>query len=239
MFKMAEADLEMDLKEQFSSAAKFLESVAGQLNSSQLLEFYSFYKQATQGKCNTTRPSWFNMTARQKWDAWNALGDIGEEEAMKSYVTLMSQLFPNWEESEGTSSSGWVSVSCMARDEPELDDSEKKLSDWVRDGEKTKVKQYATNNNIDQLDGDGLGPIHWAADRGNLDMLRFLVSELNADIELRDQDGQTALHYAASCGHIDVVKYLVELGANVGVIDADGATPIDVASEPDIVTLLS
>ncbi|KAG8270820.1 acyl-CoA-binding domain-containing protein 6 [Homalodisca vitripennis] len=237
---MAEADLEMDLKERFSSAAKFLELVAGQLNSSQLLELYSYYKQATQGRCNTARPSWFNMTARQKWDAWNALGNIGQEEAMKSYVALISQLFPSWEEeSEKTSASGWVSVSCMAKEEPELADTEKKLSDWVRDGEKTKVKQYATNSNIDQLDGDGLGPIHWAADRGNLGMLQFLISELNADIEFRDQDGQTALHYAASCGHADIVKYLIELGANKTVKDADGATPLEVASEPEIVSLLS
>lgn len=238
---MAEADFECDLKDRFLSAAKFLETVALKLDSSQLLEFYAYYKQATQGKCTTDRPSWFNMTARQKWDAWNGLSDMSQEDAMSKYINLITQHFPQWEEesNETSQTAGWVAVSSMAKDEPDLEDSEKTLSDWVRDGNKIKVKQNAKNNNINQLDSEGLGPIHWAADRGNIDMLRFLIFDLKANIELKDQDGQTALHYAASCGHTDIVKYLVELGANTAVKDADGATPLDIASEPDIVSLLS
>lgn len=238
---MAEADVvDCDLKERFVNAAKFVESVTMQLDTSQLLELYSYYKQATQGKCNIGRPSWFNITARQKWDVWNGLGDICQEDAMRKYINLITQLFPHWEEEVDTTSptAGWVAVSCMAKVEPEVDDSEKTLSDWVRDGNKTKVKQGIKNDSIDQLDGEGLGPIHWAADRGNIDMLRFLIFDMKANIELKDQDGQTALHYAASCGHTDIVKYLIGLGANTTVKDADGATPLDIASDQEIVNLL-
>lgn len=238
---MAQAKIQNDLEDQFSSAAKFLESVAMQLGPLELLEFYSYYKQATQGKCNTVRPSWFNVTAKQKWDAWNALGDLSQEEAMRKYIILLSQLFPNWNEesTEVSLTSGWVAVSSMAKEEPNLKDSEKDISDWVREGNKEKVKLLAKNHNINDLDSTGLGPIHWAADRGNVDMLRFLVFDLKADVNLKDQDGQTALHYAASCGHVDIVKYLVEHGADVAVEDQDGATPRSVSYEPDIIALLS
>lgn len=237
---MAHADFESDLKGTFLNAAKYLESVTLKLDSNQLLEFYSYYKQAIQGKCNTARPSWYNMTARQKWDAWNGLGDLCQEEAMKKYISLLTQLFPQWEEDVNSTSptAGWVAVSSMAKEEPDLADSDKKLSDWVREGNKSKVKQNVQNN-IDQLDSEGLGPIHWAADRGNIDMLRFLVFDLKANIELKDQDGQTALHYAVSCGHTEIVKYLLDLGANATVKDNDGAMPLDIATESEIVSLLS
>jgi len=236
---MAEADIGMDIKDEFSNAAKFLQSVTAQLSSSQLLEFYAYYKQATQGKCDSARPSMFNMKARQKWDAWSALGDLNQEGAMAEYVALLTKLFPDWQENSLSTTSGWVAVSSMAKQEPDLADSEKRLSDWVRDGDKAKVRQHSNNHIINQLDGEGLGPIHWAADRGNLDMLKFIVTDLKADLELKDQEGQTALHYAASCGHADIVKYLVDLGANTEVKDSDGATPLDVASELDIVNILS
>lgn len=237
---MAEEEI-IDIGDQFQNAASFLESVASKLDSGQLLEFYSYYKQATHGPCDTARPGFFNMTARKKWDAWNALGDLSSEEAMRKYIDLMTELFPSWSESEsqGSMTSGWVAVSSMAKEEPDLEDSEKLLSDWVREGDRAKVKQFARSDSINKLDSEGLGPIHWAADRGNLDMIRFLVFDLNADVDLKDEDGQTALHYAASCGHTEVVKYLVESGADTSVEDADGATPLSVTSEQDIVALLS
>lgn len=46
---MAEAEFETDLRDDFSSAAKFLESIVGELSSAQLLEFYSYYKQVGLG----------------------------------------------------------------------------------------------------------------------------------------------------------------------------------------------
>lgn len=237
---MAEEEI-IDIEDQFQCAARFLESVASQLDSEQLLEFYSYYKQATHGPCDSARPGFFNMTARKKWDAWNSLGDLSSDEAMKKYIDIMTELFPSWTESEPKESmtSGWVAVSSLAKDEPDLEDSEKLLSDWVREGDKAKVKQFAKNDSINKLDSEGLGPIHWAADRGNLDMIRFLVFDLKADVDLKDEDGQTALHYAASCGHTEVVRYLIESGANTSVQDSDGATPLSVTSEADIVALLS
>jgi len=50
------------------------------------LKFYGFFKQVTVGKNNTKRPGILDFVGKAKWDAWNALGDMTEEEAMEQYV---------------------------------------------------------------------------------------------------------------------------------------------------------
>ncbi|KAL7876638.1 hypothetical protein AOLI_G00116010 [Acnodon oligacanthus] len=51
-----------------------------------LAMFYSYYKQATVGPCNTARPNAWDAIGKAKWDAWKALGDMTKEQAMKEYV---------------------------------------------------------------------------------------------------------------------------------------------------------
>ncbi|XP_036451909.1 acyl-CoA-binding domain-containing protein 5-B [Colossoma macropomum] len=51
-----------------------------------LAMFYSYYKQATVGPCNTTKPNAWDSIGEAKWEAWKALGDMTKEQAMKEYV---------------------------------------------------------------------------------------------------------------------------------------------------------
>jgi len=51
-----------------------------------LLKFYGYYKQATNGNCNTGKPSIFKVVERAKWDAWNSLQNLSKEEAMQGYI---------------------------------------------------------------------------------------------------------------------------------------------------------
>ncbi|WP_171356269.1 acyl-CoA-binding protein, partial [Acinetobacter baumannii] len=53
---------------------------------------YGLYKQATVGKCNTSRPGMFNLKDRYKWDAWKAVEDKTQEAAMEDYITKVKQL---------------------------------------------------------------------------------------------------------------------------------------------------
>ncbi|KAG8820543.1 hypothetical protein FRC17_010122 [Serendipita sp. 399] len=62
------------------------------------LQFYGWYKTATVGKVNTTRPGMLDFTGKAKWqvsvvasthttlDAWKAVEDLDPEEAKKLYV---------------------------------------------------------------------------------------------------------------------------------------------------------
>ena len=67
-----------------------------------------------------------------------------------------------------------------------------------------------------------------AAASGDVDALRYLVSELGASPNVGEYDRRTALHVASSEGLLDVVTVLVEeLGADVSVVDRWGNTPLD------------
>ncbi|GAA5862981.1 hypothetical protein JCM1840_002345 [Sporobolomyces johnsonii] len=76
----------------------------------------------------------------------------------------------------------------------------------------------------------GLAPIHYAAQRGHLDVVRWLVEEAGAMAELEDGDGETALHKAALNGHLDVCQFLLSVGVNVDAADGDGWTALHNAS---------
>ncbi|EPB74441.1 acyl CoA binding protein [Ancylostoma ceylanicum] len=50
------------------------------------LAFYSLYKQATVGPCNTLQPPFWDVVARYKWDAWNNLGSMDPSQAKATYI---------------------------------------------------------------------------------------------------------------------------------------------------------
>lgn len=225
-----------ELTEQFSKAAKHLQSLASELGNETLLLLYSYYKQGLEGPCNVPKPSWYDLKNKSKWEAWKNLGNMSNDDAKQQYINLVEKLDPAFKSTVASKiKEGWVTVSTLQHNiEEELVDTEKSITDYVREGDLEKVKEYlSVNSNVNELDENGLGLIHWAADRGFLEMLMLLIS-YNADVNLRDKDGQTALHYAACCGYIDCVKFLLKNGADTAVLDSDGFNPMAVASDDPI-----
>ncbi|KAI6660817.1 hypothetical protein LOD99_10214 [Oopsacas minuta] len=82
-----------DLAANFQKAADFIRSLPpeGSIQPSQelKLKYYSHYKQATIGKCDMPRPGMLDFTGKAKWDAWNALGDMSKDVAMREYIKIM------------------------------------------------------------------------------------------------------------------------------------------------------
>ncbi|XP_014206005.1 acyl-CoA-binding domain-containing protein 6-like [Copidosoma floridanum] len=220
-----------DLEETFNKAASYVQLLVSKLSNTQLLGFYGLYKQATCGPCDTPAPSWYQLTAKSKWEAWKSLGDMKREVAMSNYIGLVSELDPDWEKDARDSSKTWVVVSTLPNTDTELHDVDKTLLDWIKESNLNKVQLFLSRDKkcIEVRDEDNMLPIHWAADRGDFNILKFLV-EVGSDINAQDADGQTPLHYAASCGHKDIIKYLLSKNARM-IQDNDGLTPKDVADE--------
>ncbi|XP_027729177.1 acyl-CoA-binding domain-containing protein 4 isoform X2 [Vombatus ursinus] len=84
---------EPDCQKQFYAAVTVIQSLPknGSYRPSyeEMLRFYSYYKQATQGPCHMPRPGFWDPIGRYKWDAWHSLGRMSQEEAMAAYIAEM------------------------------------------------------------------------------------------------------------------------------------------------------
>jgi ankyrin repeat protein len=77
----------------------------------------------------------------------------------------------------------------------------------------------------------GITPLMRAAEKGQLDVVKSLVS-MGADVNARSEGGVAALLYAVRGGHLEVVDYLVDHGADVNAMDSMGFTPLMLAAIP-------
>ncbi|XP_025833389.1 acyl-CoA-binding domain-containing protein 5 [Agrilus planipennis] len=80
----------MTTEEKFNAAVNVIRSLpkngSYQPSNQMLLSFYKYYKQATEGPCLGSRPPFWDVVGRAKYDAWKSLGHMPKEEAMKHYV---------------------------------------------------------------------------------------------------------------------------------------------------------
>ncbi|KAK4825888.1 hypothetical protein QYF61_003244 [Mycteria americana] len=56
------------------------------------LKLYALFKQATEGPCNSPKPSMLDFVKKAKWDAWNSLGSLSQDNARQKYTELVSSL---------------------------------------------------------------------------------------------------------------------------------------------------
>lgn len=236
------SDFEEELSEiekKFGRATEYLQKIVSELDQKILLSFYGLYKQATVGKCNIPKPGIFNLQAKAKWNVWCELNDMTKNVAMTRYVDEMDKLHPSWDEdNKKRTKELWVSVSTFQMDgDDAVEVAEKSPFDYVKEGDLEKLSTIHGLEHLNEVDNDGLGLIHWAADRGNIDILQFLLNK-GSDVNLVDSEGQTALHYASSCGHLDCVKLLIKLGADRTIKDKELQTCVDVAENSAIAELL-
>lgn len=223
----------------FGKAANHVQTLAATTDAKTLLTLYGYYKQATEGVCNVPKPSWLDMRAKSKWEAWNNLGNMPKEKAKSLYVETVKKLDPSFEVEKSAPPPSWISVSVMQSDADDLPNAEKSLADFVKEGDLKNVERHLKYTaDLNKLDKDGLSLLHWAADRGSAKVLTILLLH-GADVNVRDSEGQTALHYAVSCGHLDCVRVLLENGADLSLKDNDGNEVVTLAQDDSVRSLLT
>ncbi|AGJ99263.1 Ankyrin repeat domain protein [Wolbachia endosymbiont of Drosophila simulans wNo] len=102
------------------------------------------------------------------------------------------------------------------------------------------VKALLTAEQISVSEKDSFGKttLHWAAERGHIEILNTLLGK-KASVNIKDNYGETPLHYAAKNGHIEIVKILLAVdGIDINVKDKDEKTPFDLAKTEEIKALL-
>ncbi|CAK8997345.1 unnamed protein product [Durusdinium trenchii] len=234
----------------FEEACAWVGQNGANLPTSAALELYAFYKQATCGDCPTSRPMGFQAAA--KWDAWSQLAGCQPELAQVSYVQALDTLVPNWQfggeldetqVSRGNGAVGELSmgpaVSTMGvigGDDADVDETPAgQLCQKIADGDFEAASSLlrASPHLAAQADKDGMLPLHWAADRGDLDMVQFLleIPEARAMISAPDAAGDTALHYSVMSENEMVAQLLVAKGASVNLANEAGETPETLAQE--------
>jgi diazepam-binding inhibitor (GABA receptor modulator, acyl-CoA-binding protein) len=82
--------------QKFEKVCKIIEDnnehIVNNCSNDDLLELYSFYKQATIGNCNIEEPGFFELKNKAKYNIWNNLKGMSKEEAMKKYILKAKSL---------------------------------------------------------------------------------------------------------------------------------------------------
>ena len=86
----------MPNSEEFLQAAEDVKKLAVKPTDEELLDLYRYFKQASVGDCNTTRPGMFDLKGKYKWDAWNGLKGTSKEDAEKKYITIVENLLSKY-----------------------------------------------------------------------------------------------------------------------------------------------
>ncbi|GAX11918.1 hypothetical protein FisN_8Lh005 [Fistulifera solaris] len=104
---------------------------------------------------------------------------------------------------------------------------------YAKEGNLRKLQQYLINNPHfhpeTARDRNGATILMWAAGSGRLEMVRYLVEDIECCVQQaqhgrRSFSGRTALHWAARNGHVQLVQYLLQQGADIYAETEDGTT---------------
>ena len=78
--------------DEFSAAQARVKQLSKTPASDELLELYAYYKQATVGDAQGSRPGMLDFKGRAKFDAWSARQGMAKDRAMSAYVELVTKL---------------------------------------------------------------------------------------------------------------------------------------------------
>lgn len=81
-----------DLNALFETAQANSKLLAERPDNPTLLKIYGLFKQATLGDNTEKKPSFSDVVARAKWEAWTSRKGLSADEAKQQYVDLIESL---------------------------------------------------------------------------------------------------------------------------------------------------
>ncbi|KAL4003285.1 Ankyrin repeat family protein [Acanthocheilonema viteae] len=236
------------LAAEFASACTYLPIVLseGVISREDQLYFYARYKLITCGKADPSKmPRIYDVISREKFDAWLALSNMSKAEAMRQYVARLTELSLGWDANQSYHIRYGVRPSTLVdakSTETESSDMSLEQIEWfsaLDEDNIEKLKNLLAGNLelLEEKNENQLTALHWASDRGKLELVDFLVGA-GADVNIQDYGGQTPLHYAVSCSHRSVVDFLLKKGADPTMADFEGNCPLDIVSDTVIRKML-
>ena len=81
-----------DLDTLFQAAQANSRLLAERPDNPTLLKIYGLFKQATAGDNTEKKPSFSDIVARAKWDAWTARKGLSADQAKQQYIDLIESL---------------------------------------------------------------------------------------------------------------------------------------------------
>jgi acyl-CoA-binding protein len=81
-----------DLHARFEAAQANAKQLAERPDNPTLLKIYGLYKQAAEGDNTGKKPSFSDIVARAKWDAWTSRKGLSADEAKQQYIDVIESL---------------------------------------------------------------------------------------------------------------------------------------------------
>ena len=82
----------MNLDQQFEQAQADTKTLTKRPSDTQLLDLYAYFKQATEGDNDTSKPGMFDIKGKFKWEAWKAKAGLSKDDAQQKYVDIVNGL---------------------------------------------------------------------------------------------------------------------------------------------------
>ncbi|KAL7409074.1 acyl CoA binding protein-domain-containing protein [Mrakia frigida] len=232
---------------------------AASLSSSTKLQLYALYKLCTTHLTSpaTSRPSFWDLEGRAKWDAWAALakrfgeegGEQAEAQGRREYVEIVRGL-------------GFTTTEQGLKDEGNRDSVDlERLSDDDDEEEELRRRQNSEGKKRSELvgqssssgagvgGGGGMGgavsqmsregeesteddedkPPHSHIINPSLALLETFLASNPSSINSLDPYGYSPLHLASDRNHSELVRFLLSKGADRTLRDSDGTTALEMA----------
>ncbi|PHJ20148.1 ankyrin repeat-containing protein [Cystoisospora suis] len=227
--------------ETYEDAVLWVTARASSLTSSEQLQLYGLYKQATEGDCTGSKPCGLDFVKSAKWESWSACAGMATDQARNAYLGLARQLSGERTTRPGRSGSSCGSGSMpIGRPQSSLrnveEPDESALSDvdlflrHAANGHISGVSRFLSANPsmINAKNEEDMTALHLASDRGHADIVELLLAK-GADPNLQDNCGETALHVAVVAGNVAVASLLLRGRPDLSLKNHDGETVIDLA----------